>query len=606
MNVGTKKYKDFFLEKENFLNYEKQKIDRYINYEQYGAYGFRVLFEPSPLVIFFSSAFLSLEGTIDTKEIVNISINYKGKSIFATNGAFGDFSSMFYAFGSLLMLAFGLNSFYGFGFSRFADKMRSKGRGNGTASILLIIFSRLLCLNGFFSGVILTAYITAAIKGIHFSAAGTGIFALFCIYMLLFINLFFFFGLLFAVLFSFKRSFFITVYGLWFVSCFFLPEINRIDLEQRAHAIKSNEAVNIRKLNNLMKFEQRYKSVIDTLKEKKVKNLKGIFKGFLDEYMKNEYRLNKDIENSLGKEVNKLIYYNEKKAVISPSTFYLFLAKEVSSYSYSNYRLFLKYILSLKDDFSHYFFDRRYSKIGQPVEPFIKGEENVFKTGCTLPGNFWPGLWLTLFWSLLLLCGSLRIFEKRLAAADKKPGKAKEGAVEIDIDRMEKGKTYFSLCRDNAERENTLRYLSSRGAAIIEKLNIDDFDPGISLKAWLRHECNKRGIEPAGVLTGVEKAGISSRLLKSKLKTLRAEVLNRVYLEIKLSEEFGMFAFDDFLRDVSKQFENEFKERVKEMGNRVTFLYIGSEMFDINVKKREMPGEDCRFFIVDMDNISLR
>ena len=280
VNVGINKYKDFFLEKENFLGYEKQKIDRYINYEQYGAYGFRVLFEPSPLVIFFSSAFLSLEGTIDTKEIVNISINYKGKSIFATNGAFGDFSSMFYAFGSLLMLVFGLNSFYGAGFPRFDNQRTPGGKKNGLTAVVFTIFSRLLCLNGFFSGVILTAYFTAVLKGIRFSAAETGIFALFCIYMLLFINLFYFFAILFAVLLSFKRSFFITAYAVWFVSCFFLPQINRIDLEQKAHAIKSNEAVNIRKLNNLMKFEQRYKAVIDTLREEKVINLQGMFMCF--------------------------------------------------------------------------------------------------------------------------------------------------------------------------------------------------------------------------------------------------------------------------------------------------------------------------------------
>ena len=606
VNTGVKKYRDFFIEKENFLNYEKQKINRYVNYEQYGAYGFRVLFQPTPMAIFNSSAFLSLEGTIDTKEIVNISINYKGKRIFANNGAFGDYSSMFYTFGSLIMLYFGLYSFFSIPAPAFACKNPGKGEKERMMLILNGILPRLLFLNGYFSGVILMAYVTVTLQGISFTGSELKVFVLFSLYMILFINLFYLAGVLFSVVLSFKKSLYMTVYALCFFLCFFVPEFNRVELERRANIIKSNETVNMKKLNNVMRFERRYKSIIDTLKEEKVKNLRPIFRKFSEDYMRNESRLNRRIENNLSEDVNKLIFHSKKKSVILPSSFYLFLTKEFSSYGYINYQLFFAYMMALKNDFSHFYFEKRYAEIGRQVESFVKGEENIFKPECTLPENFLQGLSLTFFYALLLFGAALRSFRKRIKAADEKFREKRDEIIEIDIKRMEKGKTYFSLCRHPWERESLFFYLLSREASIIERLSLCDFDPGISLKSWLLFECRKRGIAPTDVYANLEKSGIAKRKLKLKIKTLSSEILNRAYLEIRLCEKSRIYVFDDFLKDVSKDFEKYFKQRVKEIGNRAIIIYVGSELFDINVKDRKTSLEDSRFFIVDPDNISLR
>jgi hypothetical protein len=126
------------------------------------------------------------------------------------------------------------------------------------------------------------------------------------------------------------------------------------------------------------------------------------------------------------------------------------------------------------------------------------------------------------------------------------------------------------------------------------------------LKSWLLFECRKRGIAPADIYTNLESLGIAMRKLRQKIKILGSEVLNRVYLEIRLREEYRMYVFADFLKDVSKDFEKYFKQRIKEIGNRAIIIYIGSELFEINVKDRKTAVEDSRLFIVDPDNISLR
>ena len=606
MNAGIKKYRDFFIEKENFLNYEKQKINRYINYEQYGAYGFRVLFQPTPMAIFHSSAFLSLAGTIDTKEIVNISINYKGKSIFTGNGTFGDYSSMFYTFGSLIMLYFGIYAFFTFPVPGLTCGNPGKREKVGMHVILTGIFSRLLFLNGFFSGVILTAYVTVILQGIPFAGSELKVFGLFSIFMILFIDLFYFVGILFSVVLSFRKSLYMAAYALWFLLCFFLPEFNRVELAQRANNIKSNETVNMKKLNNVMRFERRYKSIIGTLKEEKVKNLKPVFRKFSEDYMKNEYSLNKCIENNLNEDVNKLIFYINKKSALLPSSFYLSLIKEFSNYGYINYQRFFVYMMDLKDDFSRFYFEKRYAEIGQQLESFMKAEENIFKPETGLPENFAQGFCLTFFYTLLLLGFTLRCFKKRMKTVDEEYREKAGKNIKIDIKRMEKGKTYFSLCRNGWEKESLFSPLLSRDASIIKKLYLSEFDPGISLKSWLLFECRKRGITPAAICANLERCGITKQKLKQRIKILGSEILNRVYLEIRLCEKHLFYVFDEFLKDVSKDFEKYFKQRVKEIGNRAIIIYIGSELFEINVKDRKTSVEDCRLFIVDPDNISLR
>ncbi|MCK4764154.1 MAG: hypothetical protein KAW12_18285 [Candidatus Aminicenantes bacterium] len=626
VNSGVEKYKNFFIEKANFLDYEKRRIKQYINYEQYGAYGFRVLFQPSPLTLFYSSAFLYLEGAVDTKEIVNISINYKGKSIFANNAAFGfgDFSSMFFVFGSLLMLYFGLGTFRSNNFlpMDYRDPMnRAKNR---MKYISTTIFTRAALLNCCFAVVCGAAYLLARLKGIRFSGAESGLFILFSLFAVLYVTFFYFLGVLGTVVFSFERSLYTVVYAIWFLLLFLTPGIHGIDLEKRAGVIKSNEAVNMIKLDNVMKFESRYKVSIEKLENEKVKNLKKIFPKFLDDYIKNEYMLNKAIEKDLSREVYKLITYNERKSVILPSSFYLFLTKELSGYGYNDYQNFLQYMLALKENFSRFFFDKRYTKIGRQVESFISGQENVFRSECALPGNFWRGFLLTLFYSLLVLGTGLSIFKRRGAAPEKKEtkqrffgtplrGKAagaeKEGAphLEIDIKRMEKGKTYFSLCRDKMVRRQILDYLVSQGAAVLQQLPLCHFDPWISLKSWIEYECRGRNLPPDEVSAKLEEWGIPGSKQRLKLKTLGSETLNRAYLGIKLAEKFQIYVFDDFLKGLSKEFEKDFTKIMQEaVGDRAIVLYIGSEMFDINVKKRETPVEDDRFFIIDFKDVSLR
>ena len=141
----------------------------------------------------------------------------------------------------------------------------------------------------------------------------------------------------------------------------------------------------------------------------------------------------------------------------------------------------------------------------------------------------------------------------------------------------------------------------------MQQLPLCHFDPWISLKSWIEYECRGRNLPPDEVSAKLEEWGIPGSKQRLKLKTLGSETLNRAYLGIKLAEKFQIYVFDDFLKGLSKEFEKDFTKIMQEaVGDRAIVLYIGSEMFDINVKKRETPVEDDRFFIIDFKDVSLR
>jgi len=89
-------YKNFQEEKDSFLEYERNRVEKFVTVDQYGGYGFRVLFEPTPLSILFneSTVFDNLYSNVDMTEILKIESSLKGQNLFNQKGNFKDFSGL--------------------------------------------------------------------------------------------------------------------------------------------------------------------------------------------------------------------------------------------------------------------------------------------------------------------------------------------------------------------------------------------------------------------------------------------------------------------------------------------------------------------------------
>ncbi|UCH94991.1 MAG: ABC transporter permease [Candidatus Aminicenantes bacterium] len=610
---GTTKFDDFLDEEGNFSNYEKLKIKQYINYEQYGSFGFRVFLQPSPLSIFCHSSLLPIESNINTKEILNINSVHKGQKIFNANGRVGDFSTVFFVLASMLMMYFGLNTFISVASIWF----------HGTKKyIFAAICSRFIILAAYFSLVIVAAFLTAKLLGAPLSGKDAGIFFQYFFYVMLFITFFYCLGIFLAVMFRFNKVFMISAYLVWFIIIFGIPLISNMNLEKRAKRIKSNEIVNIEKLNNGKDFERKTEAYFKDLQEKKVKDIRPIAKKFVREYIEKILPLNTAIEANLNREVKQLITRHEEHSVIWPSSFYCFMSREFSSMGYYGYQEFLTYILRLKDEFYHYYFDKRYNRIDQTVEPFIKNDENIFRSKSLLPVNYWKGVSIICLYSLLLLGGTLVGLLRML-----KPRQSNQ-RVKLDINQLELGKAYFYLSRNvpPGQKSGMLHYLKSHQAVVIEKPDPTWYDPGTSLKAWVRLESHLKGIDSHILRQYLEALGITEDRLKQKIKKLDNEEFYAAYLGIRLAQNAAMYVFDDFLNCVSREFEQTFKKALDKLKPHTVIIYFSSQMFDIRAKEKNksrnrnqvftdftstadtdrQDTQECRFVAVDLNDITLR
>ena len=106
---GLNEYRQFHAEKKIFRRFEKERIKQIVNYAQYGVFGFRLLYEASPLNLFFvnSSVLQDVESNIDSLEAIKVESSFKGKKLFLTRGYFKDFAGIPFVFGSLFMLYLG-------------------------------------------------------------------------------------------------------------------------------------------------------------------------------------------------------------------------------------------------------------------------------------------------------------------------------------------------------------------------------------------------------------------------------------------------------------------------------------------------------------------
>ncbi len=589
---GTAKYRTFVDEKEAFLNYENLRVNQYVNYEQYGFQGFRVLWLPSPLVVFHHSSLATLEGIIDTKDTVAVSSVHKGRRIFTSKGLVTDFSTLFFVLGSLLMMYFGLKTFVSIEAIRFH---------NSKMTLFHTIGSRMIILTGYFSVVIIVAYFFAKILGVPIDAQDTRVFFLYAVYVILLLDFFYCVGIGYAVLTKFKKGLGASAYLLWFIIIFAIPLLYDMDLEKQATQIESNESVNIKKIANGMKFERDAKTYFKNLQGKKPDEIRHIAKQFAATFARDVMPLNAALEKKLNGEVKQVLHHYEKYSVMSPSSFYSFLAKESSGMGYYGYQDFFNNLQVQKKDFYHFYFSKRFNHVDPPVESFVKNNENIFVSHGVVPASYLKGMFFILLYCVLFLGVALFLLFRQLKKS------LPEKSVEVDIEGMEIGKTYFYLVTDPEQKRGIFQYLKTLNAIIIPKPDAGLYDPGISLQAWMHFEAALKGVSLEKMLPILNTLTVTQEQLSQKIKNLDNEVFMKVYLALHLAQDSNIYVFDDFLNQMTRKFEQEFKETIDQHIPAAIIIYCSQQMYDVTVKGMfQNPSGDCRFVAIDLNLVSLR
>jgi len=584
---GIISYKNFQGEKQLFITHEKSKINLYVSYSHYGAYGFRVLYEPSPLNIFFnnSSVFENLYSTVDMTEILKVDRSYKGRNLLLKKGFFKDLAGLFFLFGSLFMVYMGMTSYKSEKhFFRFGN-----------------IVIRLVILNTLFIFLLVCFYHYPKIFGLRLSAGEEKVFTYFGLYLLLFLGFFYAAGLFIRVLAKNKQVAYISLFIFWFLSISVIPEVMIILLQKKSQLLPANETYNIKKLDEVMNFERGVKKEImgiNTLEKRD-----EIYQEKVEDFLNTGYRKNSKIENDVNRNIQKVVQEYENVRLIYPTGFYNFLCGEVSSKGYSGYIELVKYTLELRHRFVKYYLKKRYKSHDKKIVSFVKNDENIFKAKNRLPGTFFIGSGLTFIYTFILFIASYLILIKRLKRMPK---------MENPQYKYRKGNAYFVLCKNDHYKNDLFKfYGEDENTICIDNVVAEDLDQGVGWRQMFTYFCRITGIEEKKALENLrlfEIEDIKTLRRHKHKKKLSQEILLKIYCAISMAGSQEMIVVNDFLKGKSRELESQFlnlAEKLNAAGKII--VYLSTEMFLTSLPfEGSIKIDSHKSFKIDPRAVSLR
>jgi hypothetical protein len=407
IQIGINNYKAIIVNKESFQNFEKLKVNQYLNYSQYGTYGFRLLFVPSPLSTYFvnSSTISELTSNVDAGERLNIYHSFKGRRLFAErSGGFKDFSGIMLLLGSLLVLYFGYESMIHKDYLRFMHGFTTYRR-----LFFCIVFSRIVIIIFLFLFTTAISWLFLVFNNIELTRSSYIHMAIYVGILMLVLVFYFVLGTIAG---SFESRFvgFLTVVGSWFVLVFLIPGIVSTVTSRRADVMVSNYQLELEKLKVLMDFEKRAYEELGVVSEENIDSVRKQ----MESYMKHEFKEIQAFEKKLEKEIKRNIHLFQTLSSLFPSTFYLSASDEISSKGYKSFIDFFSYILELKEKFIRYYINKRYYSNYSKVESFIQDDQNLFYAKSRVPSGFLRGLLLNLCFIGGLLIISYSRFKQSL------------------------------------------------------------------------------------------------------------------------------------------------------------------------------------------------
>jgi hypothetical protein len=415
VNSGLGEFQRFQKDKSVFVDYERKSAPEYTDYTQYSGYGFRVLYQPSPVSVFFknSTIFFDLEGKVDNTQILKIYYLYKGRKLFYVRGHYKDFSGFIFFVGSLFMIYMGVMSMRSLDSLKFTMQFVSLKR-----FFFMSTGVRLLYLNAFLVLVMAAAYVYARAHSLTFSASELQNYVYYGIFTLTLLNFFYFSGLLLAVILKFKKTAFIWMFVVWLVFTFLVPEINRHYLFEDTKGLPFSESIDIENLKMLMRFQERMKKFFQSTPVKNEEEELQLHRRFHKEFIDNYQLNNMAREARLTQKIKRTIHSFEKQTILFPTLFYHFLAAEASSKGYYGYLDFKDYIVSTQERFLRFFLKKQYILKEKKVENFVKNDENIFTAGSYIPRAYRWAVMFTFLYCLLFMAISYILLLRRVYPYD--------------------------------------------------------------------------------------------------------------------------------------------------------------------------------------------
>ncbi len=585
---GVSEYKNIVENKEEFQEIEKESIKKFVNYSQYGIYGFRLMFIPSPLTALFANSGVSPELTafVDSGVRLRVYHSILGKNLYAVKlSGFMDFSGVLLLFGSLFALFLGYNSFQHIEYIKYLSSLLNYKKIYFLIAGARIILIFVLLLFIFSCALGLMKLNDIALSNTEFSHL--------LVYILITLSMLWFFlfiGIAAGSVKS-KTTGITAIAALWFGFVFLIPgTISRI-IAKKADNITSAYNLEQEKLKILTDFErkafektQRYKSIDE---KKNSDRLSG------KSYWVNEFKRIQSIEKRMEDEIRENSDMFQNLSLVSPTSFYIAAANEINSRGYENVIDFYAYVQKLKEQFVRYYIDKKFYSDYSTVESFVKNDENIFRAKSRLPVNLGTGMAITLLFITGLFVLSFFRFKRFLFV---QPGKMAEDINGLDVE-LKEGETYVLLTSGSVINNQLYNFFSgeAKGFKGLVRLNDVNLTPGEnkSKRNDFIYFCHP-GKVPCDIKVGDFIAFIK-KLLKASNKAVSEiyirlgveRIEDKCFLEIS-GEETGrillaaaqlkkskIYMFRDFARGIPADLMTRFTEelqKLKEQGAAILYL----------------------------------
>ena len=587
-------YKKKEEQKAVFQDVEKIMIETYPTYRHYASYGFQMLFHPAPISVLFSNStvFQDMMANIETGHRLNIYQSLKSSTPFdLTKFLFADCSGIYLCFVGLLAIFYGYMAFLHTEYLKFLASLTGKKK-----LFISIFLSRANILVQFSLIYLASAVLLITINGV---AVGidqylAALFIKMCGVSLAFFAL--------GAVFGLCESIFVGLAGAiasWLIPLFIIPFIVSVIVSANSGTIKPENQLEIEKLKLMMDHEKRFNNETGILPLNKTPTERQ--SELVLGYYKNEFQKIKALEELLIAQMQECTKLHYMLSAFFPTTGYLALTQEISSKGYENLYAFYQTVIQTKEAFFKEYMKQVYfSSSSEPakVEPFLKGDDNIYRGKPALPGYMLLDFFFNLLWIVGLTIPAYYGFKKRLFELPLKKLEEKEpkdAQIEhANIVSWRVYKTGFSSVLYNL-LSNQIRELVKKGYQF--KMTIYGQLLNTAKKGMqFLYLCPPTEI-PGNFVTGhfvdllmglmkldkTKRKEIKSRfsldsIKKKKIKQLEIAELGRVYLAILEMKTFPIYLIDDVPKGMLLDFCTALKQKIFELyENDSIILFLSSE-----------------------------
>lgn len=467
LQLGLEKLKLDEKQSQEFSEVHLERLNGFINYEQYGIFGLDRLLKAAPLFYLFhqSSTLDELQANIEMSTRYKLYKPEMGRNLFKrpTGGSL-DFSWFYLIFGTLIVSLWSFLTSRSKDFNIFLNNYTGvKGvyLGIMLGRVILVMIANLL--------VLAICWLQYLVNGISF---GPGeIFGLFHFYLVSTLMMVVLTAIIggFGTAKNWKKGA-IKAAIFWIIVVFLWPEaLNAIFARKAEINLKSLEEHQKQKDELLLPFEKealKNTGRYETIPEKKESDRKSA-----EKYWNVVSRKIREIDLDMINKIESLSRSFQLWSIFNPVTFYKSVNNELGSKGYNSYNRFFKDNLVIQRKFLRFVFDKRYYENYSKVEPFLPADQLVVKAKPTLPRFYLPGIIFNFFLMLLSLYIGYFMYKRQLFPKPEVP----EGYEEVNI-KANYGNIEFVSCEKQDLSYTVVNVLRGQHRDFNGKITIDNHD----------------------------------------------------------------------------------------------------------------------------------